>query len=244
MIRASGRAPFAETTLNPAVGPSRGKLPLASVAVFVSLAGVAAGMTLLFLGMRSVMEVGGACADGGPYVPAQPCPDGTPLAILGGLFGGVIAFGVYLVQVLAHRIRNFIVFAWPALFLSLGWNFLEYGLDAPGEQRFAWGWLVCAVLFAIMGAAPLVLARDAVAGVLPFGGGSPSSTVLWPAARTRSGSPPPPPVLVVHPGRDGSAGAASRIVDALERLSALRAAGALSEDEFMAAKRQLLEDDR
>ena len=43
------------------------------------LAGIAVGtmsMTLLFLGMRAVMDVGGACADGGPFVTAQPCPSG------------------------------------------------------------------------------------------------------------------------------------------------------------------------
>lgn len=46
----------------------------ASVSIFISVAGVAAGLTLLYLGMRAVMEIGGACADGGPYVPRQSCP--------------------------------------------------------------------------------------------------------------------------------------------------------------------------
>ena len=49
-------------------------LPLAAGAwVFLSLAGVACGMTLLFLGMRAVMEIGGACAEGvSPYAVARP----------------------------------------------------------------------------------------------------------------------------------------------------------------------------
>jgi hypothetical protein len=46
--------------------------------VFVTLAGAVCALTLLFLGMRGVMEVGGACAEGNaPYVIAQPCPPGT-----------------------------------------------------------------------------------------------------------------------------------------------------------------------
>ena len=54
------------------------------------LAGIAVGtmsITLLSLGMRAVMDVGGACADGGPFVTAQPCPSGTPVAMVGGMFG-------------------------------------------------------------------------------------------------------------------------------------------------------------
>jgi hypothetical protein len=46
--------------------------------------------------------------------------------------------------------------AWSALFLSLGWNFAEYGVHPPGGG-VGWGWLVCAVVFIAMGAAPLLL---------------------------------------------------------------------------------------
>ena len=51
----------------------------------VGVGGLLLCITLVFLGMRTVMDVGGACADGGPYVSAQPCPDGaTPALFLGG----------------------------------------------------------------------------------------------------------------------------------------------------------------
>ena len=56
----------------------------AYIGSFLSLAGAACGLTWLYLGMRRVMEVGGACADGGPYVSAQPCPEGVPFLIIGG----------------------------------------------------------------------------------------------------------------------------------------------------------------
>ena len=46
--------------------------------------------------------------------------------------------------------------AWPALFLSLGWNFLEYGFFAV-EGDWVWSWLFCGVLFVLMGAVPLAI---------------------------------------------------------------------------------------
>ena len=51
--------------------------------------------------------------------------------------------------------------AWPGLFLSLGWNFLEFSFAPPGGG-FAWGWLVCGVVFVLMGGLPLLLAFKSV----------------------------------------------------------------------------------
>lgn len=39
-----------------------------------------------------------------------------------------------------------------------GWNFLEYGLSPPDGSSVAVGWLICAVVFALMGGAPLAIA--------------------------------------------------------------------------------------
>lgn len=41
--------------------------------LLVSAFGLAACVIVMFLSMRAVMDIGGACASGGPYVPAQPC---------------------------------------------------------------------------------------------------------------------------------------------------------------------------
>ena len=32
-------------------------------------------MTWVYLSMRTVMDIGGSCGSGGPYVVANPCPD-------------------------------------------------------------------------------------------------------------------------------------------------------------------------
>jgi hypothetical protein len=129
-----------------------------------------AGLTLMFEAMRAVMDVGGYCASGGPYQIRQECPDGAGLMVVG-IFAGLVGTGL----VVAGTFRGgpkLWVLAWPALFLSLGWNFLEYGIDPPPpEDGLVWGWLVCAVLFLAMGGIPLLF-------------------VLWNAKLTLWGSSP------------------------------------------------------
>jgi hypothetical protein len=49
------------------------------------------------------------------------------------------------------------VFAWSALFLALGWNFLDYGINPPGDNGTVIGWLICGIVFVIMGGVPLLL---------------------------------------------------------------------------------------
>jgi hypothetical protein len=65
--------------------------------VLVAAFGLAACLTLIWLGMRAVMDIGGACAEGGPFVPVQPCPPGAPAALTLGMLGifGFGALGLY-----------------------------------------------------------------------------------------------------------------------------------------------------
>lgn len=205
----------------------------ATVAVFVTLAGVACGLTILYLGMRSVMDIGGACASGGPYVPRVECPEGVPLLMMAGIWGGIIFVGLYLWATSKHKAPTLVAFAWPALFLSLGWNFLDYGIDPPFGEGLVWGWLICAVVFGLMGGLPLLVMVKPVMGQF-----------------ARKGPDAPPAAKVVIPTRskverlrraqkveedDGS------LVDELERLRKLHDSGALSDREFQLAKQRLLE---
>ncbi len=129
------------------------------VLMFVGLAGGVMSLTLLFLAMRAVMEVGGSCASGNtPYAITRPCPEGVPGVMVGSIFGGLLCLGLYAFTAIGV---NLVALAWPALFLSLGWNFLVYGIDPPLGDSPAWGWLVCAVVFVLMGGVPLVIAISA-----------------------------------------------------------------------------------
>ena len=60
----------------------------------VGVAGLAMSLTLVFVSMRAVMDVGGFCAEGGPYVIETHCPEGVPLLITGGIFGLFIFGGL------------------------------------------------------------------------------------------------------------------------------------------------------
>jgi hypothetical protein len=106
------------------------------------------------------MEIGGACASGQTgYEIAVECPEGT-WAVPVSIFAGMIGLGVYAGASGALPGPRWTPLAWPALFLSLGWNFWEFGLDPPPESGMgiSWGWVICGVLFVAMGGIPLVLA--------------------------------------------------------------------------------------
>lgn len=216
-----------------------------SLAVFFSLAALVCGMTLLFLAMRSVMEIGGSCGSDGVHQPIRACPEGAPLATLGGIFGGAAGLLAYIWASLNYGAPSWAWLAWPGLLLPLGWNFLEFGLDPPGGGGFEWGWLVCGVLFWLMGGVPLVLfAKPLARAALPIGRGERPRATAAPRPRRE-------PVQLVEPTYDPQPTGGSRrpannrgadLVSTLERLSDLHRRGALTDEEFEAAKERVLEE--
>jgi hypothetical protein len=216
-----------------------------SFLIFFSLAGVACGITLVFLGMRAVMEIGGACAEGAtPYVIARPCPKGVPAAVLGGVWGGLACLGVYVAATAARQVPSLLPFAWPALFLSLGWNFLEFGVRPPGGGGVAWAWILCGVLFVGMGGIPLWIGAGGAARRFRGGGAASASHardpgVRWrvpvaaePSAAAFSGAPESAGTIFDEPGAE--------LVERLERLASLHRSGALDDAEYRAAKARVL----
>jgi hypothetical protein len=133
-------------------------------------------LTSLFLAMRGVMDLGGMVAIGGPYEIAHPAPGYWwifPVSIIGCILIVFASMGVF--SVMRGRpgpagtpfsamgmdsesggtISLVALFFWPAIFLSLGWNFCEYGFFKTGG--LAWGWIICGVVFVAMGGLPLYL---------------------------------------------------------------------------------------
>jgi hypothetical protein len=172
--------------------------PLVSDVAKLSLGvgGLAMCLTLVFLGMRAVMDVGGACADGGPYVSAQGCPAGSTVALVLGMFGLFLFGGIamwYGVRV-GGIWSAAPLLAWSALFLSLGWNFLDYGVfNTPAGEGIVWGWAFCGVLFVLMGAVPLIVGlsvfgsaplRRATVVVSGSGADAPTTLRMVPVATT------------------------------------------------------------
>jgi len=143
------------TGTDSAVGLDPAVLVRRSIVAFVCMVGIAAAFTCLFWSMRSVMDIGGSCASGNtPFEITRPCPTGVPGLMIGSIFGGLILLVIYAFNAIGP---NLTLLAWPVLFLSLGWNFLEYAFSPPdGSDGIVWGWLVCGVLFVLMGGLPLV----------------------------------------------------------------------------------------
>jgi len=219
-----------------------------AVAIFLSLGVVSAALTMLWLGMRSVMDIGGFCAEGGPFVIEHHCPKGVAAIMPLSIWGGVIAGGIYVWQTIKHKVPSLVWLFWPALFLSLGWNFLQYGLDPPGGGGLVWGWLVCAIVFILMGGIPLLIALpfmvrayqrhdpESMAAPRPLAG-------LTPEVRRAAVDV----VAALRTSRmrgEAARGSPARddLVSRLERLDGLHRSGALDDAEFEAAKRALLHE--
>ena len=142
--------------------------------------GVAFAIACLYHGMRGVMRLGGMVASGGPYAIEHPAPSWVwimPMAIL----FGMACFFINLFSGNSEGV-NLMPLAWPGLFLSAGWNFLEFTFNPPGGG-LAWGWLICGVVFVLMGGLPLLLAlkpaRKKIRSRLQNGAGLGSYVLQW-----------------------------------------------------------------
>lgn len=185
--------------------------------------------------MRAVMNVGGACADGGPYVSAQPCPEGVALLMVVGIFGlfGFGALGFWAGAVVGGAWVGLPLLAWPGLFLSLGWNFLEFGISPPASfgDGPELGWLIPGVIFVLMGGVPLVLGVMARNEIRSGGSASVSARFGTPVVAMRRASA----------GADQAPGAdRGDLVDRLERLARLRRDGDITDAEYESAKAAIL----
>jgi hypothetical protein len=150
-----------------------------------------------------------------------------------------------------------VVFAWSALFLALGWNFWDYGLDAPGDAGVDVGWIVCGVLFVLMGGLPLIAIVKNLGGVL-WGGPAPPAVPGLPtsvqrlspsaaqrarardAAAAKRTANRPSPVAQAPLAGTLEERRHDHVVTRLERLSALFRRGELTVEEYQAATSAVL----
>jgi len=121
--------------------------------MLIGVAMVAYGITALWFGMRDVMDVGGYCAEGGPYVIQQHCPDGAEVLMFTGIPIGIIGLFVAMIGAAksAKGAAALLLLGWPALFISLGYNFIDYAINPPENMGSTAGWWVCGVVFGLMG---------------------------------------------------------------------------------------------
>ena len=60
----------------------------------VGVYGVAFALAGVWLGMRSVMDIGGSCASGGPQEVATPCPTNVDVLLTPGIPLGIVSAGL------------------------------------------------------------------------------------------------------------------------------------------------------
>ena len=202
--------------------------------VLVATFGLAGCLTLIWLGMRAVMDIGGACAEGGAFVPIQPCPAGAPAALTLGMLG-IFAFGalgIYAGAQVGGGWAALPLLAWPVLFGSLGWNFLEYGLTFE-EDGIVWGWVIPGVIFILMAVVPLWFVWSARASSVPI-----NARFGLPAGREPATDPPP------SAGWDTShrEPQGDDAIDRLERAANLWQSGMIDDDEYDRLKEALLRE--
>src|SRR4051794_34504029 len=107
----------------------------------------------------------GTCASGGPYVSARPCPPGTAgqiLALMGGIFGGLIGTGIYAARGRAGERREskypLPLVMWALLFCTLALSALYAVLGpaaTPGAPKGTAIFLTA--LFVPMGLVPVIV---------------------------------------------------------------------------------------
>jgi hypothetical protein len=236
----------------------------------IGIGGFALCLVLVSQGMRSVEKIGGNCASGGPYAIARPCPSGVPGLLTGGIFAGLFFLALFGFCVSSQG-RVVLGLAWPALFLTLGWNFLDYGIHPPGGGGISFGFLIPAVLFIIMGAVPLYWVipgcfhalRGDVDGsmtsqshaVLPIAADIGAHAPAWPGTGTVGATTVPagaPPTAVsawptsspISSSTTSTPAGGTDVAGELDQLASLHARGELSDQEYEEAKRKTLDTPR
>ncbi len=190
----------------------------------IGLGGLTMCVTLVFHAMRAVMDVGGFCVDGGPFVSAQSCPDGTAPAMMLGIFGVVLFGGIAMAcgsRVGARWAIAAVLVGWSGLFGALGWNFLDHGIinPPPEADEIVRGWLIPGILFELMALTPIVIVAVAMRAGFTAGATPAQATARPP------GGPP----------QRGQA-----LLDRLERLADMRDRGLPTPEDFETAKASII----
>ena len=209
------------------------KQAFGAIWIFLTAGIVAGSLTVVFLGMRAVMNVGGSCGSGGAYEIRQSCPGHVAGLMPAAIWAGVIFTGLYVWGTMRYRVPSLVSLIWPALFLSLAYNFFDYGLQGGS---IAGGWILCGVIFAIMGGIPLLLALPHLWRV--YVDGQEDDQKPWHVTTTGAavGTTVDALKLFSRLGQSPS----EDMTDSLERLDELHKKGALDDLEYAKAKDRVI----
>jgi hypothetical protein len=198
-----------------------------TLGILITGGAVTASLTVLFLSMRAVMSIGGSCGSAGTDLP--PCPGNTAGLLPAAIWGGLIFAGLYVWRAAKAKVPSFVSLLWPALFLSLGYNFLDYAFTGG---TVAAGFLVAGVVFVLMGGAPLIWALPHLFRVYVLG--EIEADKPWHVTATGNAVGAVRTLSRLAPKRD--------MTDSLEQLAQLHKSGALDDFEYAKAKDRVIRE--
>jgi hypothetical protein len=189
-------------------------------------------LTTLFMSMRTVMDIGGTCGSVGSEGAVRSCPGGVAGLLPGAIWGGLIFTGLYVLVALKFKVPSLVSLIWPALFLSLAYNFFDYGVRGSVNG----GWIVCGIVFALMGVVPLLWAVPHLWRVYVHG--REDDPKPWHVSTTGAamGSAVSAMKLLDRMGRTPN----QDMTESLERLDELHKSGALDDLEYAKAKDRVI----
>jgi hypothetical protein len=177
-------------------------------------------LALACVEIAKLMDIG-TCASGGPYVSANPCPEGTGARILlltGSLF-------VYVIAILASGQG---LFFYGLLFAALAAVFIRGAITDDDFAAVGYG---VGALFAVMGLVPMYLA---IRGWFSRDDDTARARATGIAAFTQVAMAPAPVVVATAPP------VPSDDLGKLAQLGDLHARGVLTDAEFAAEKAKIL----
>ena len=128
-------------------------------AVFFTLASLLALSVLcgmVVMAALAVINIGGYCAEGGPYVIAQHCPKGSAVVLSVGFpLMFLIGFGYVMAKPLSWP--STIGWLWPVLFVGMAIAFFIGASNAPGG--IGWAGILTGIIMLAIGLAPVFVFR-------------------------------------------------------------------------------------
>ena len=111
---------------------------------------------LIIMAALAVINVGGYCAEGGPYVIQQHCPKGSAVILSAGIPLLFIVGSLYAMAKPASWPSTF-GWLWPVLFVGMAVAFFIGAANAPGG--IGWAALVTGIVMLVLGVAPIFIFR-------------------------------------------------------------------------------------
>lgn len=109
---------------------------------------------MVIMAALAVINIGGYCAEGGPYVIARHCPDGSALVLSLGI-PLLFLLGFLYAMAKPSSWPSTFGWLWPVLFVGMAVAFFIGAANAPGG--IGWAAVVTGIVMLVIGIAPIVI---------------------------------------------------------------------------------------